>query len=220
MKCGGAAPDAVGAILAGGRSQRMGADKALVSVGGTPMIEWVAAALGAVVSEVVVVGRNDPVAGIPAIPDLRPGPRGPLPGLAAALRHAAGRPVLLVAVDHPLVRTATLQGLLDLLDGEAVVPIDGGVRQITCAGYPASWEEAADREDRAGGSIQSLLDRLPHREVGPEEWAAWGEDGRSWHSVDTPGAAADLESYEASATRWRPGSPEGRSAAVTGDPLT
>ena len=192
MQAGDSAAGPVGAILAGGGSLRMGADKALVPVGGTPMIEWVAAALRAAVDELVIVGRDDPLAGIPAVPDLRPGPRGPLPGLVAALRHAAGRPVLLVAVDHPLVRPATLQGLVGLLDREAVVPVDGGVRQSTCAAYPAAWAEAADREDRAGGSIQSLLERLPHREVGPEEWAAWGEDGRSWYSVDTPEVAVSV----------------------------
>lgn len=188
--------DALGAILAGGRSRRMGTDKALVPVGGIPMIERVAAALGDVANEVVIVGRHDPLAGIPAVPDELPGPRGPLRGLVAALRHAADRPVLLVAVDHPLVRPATLRGLLGLFDQDAVVPVEGGVRQVTCAAYPAPWAEEADLEDRAGGSIQSLLQRLPHREVRPEEWADWGEDGRSWHSVDTPGeAAAVLDRY-------------------------
>jgi molybdopterin-guanine dinucleotide biosynthesis protein A len=176
----------LGAILAGGGSHRMGTDKALVRVGGAPMVAWVAAALTAVAHDVVVVGRSAPLAGIPALPDLRPGARGPLPGLVTALRHAGGRPVLLVAVDHPLVRPATLTGLLDLLEEEAVVPVDGGVRQTTCAAYPAALATAADEEDRVGGSIQSLLDRFSHREVGGDEWAAWGEDGRSWFSVDTP----------------------------------
>ena len=176
----------------------MGIEKALVPVGGIPMVERTAAALKEVVDDVVIVGRNEPLAGIPAIPDLRPGPRGPLAGLVAALHHAAGRPVLLVAVDQPLVRPTTLQGLLDLLDRDAVVPLDGGVRQSTCAAYPAKWLAEADLEDRSDGSIQSLLDRLPYREVGQEEWAAWGEDGRSWYSVDTPGAAAAvLDRYEA-----------------------
>jgi molybdopterin-guanine dinucleotide biosynthesis protein A len=168
----------------------MGTDKALVPFGERPMVEWVAAALGDVVGDVVVVGRAEPLAGIPAVPDPRPGPRGPLPGLAAALRHAAGRAVVLVAVDQPLVRPETLRGLVGLLDGDAVVPIDGGIRQTTCAVYPGAWADAADAEDRALGSIQSLLDRLPHLEVGPGEWASWGEDGRSWHSIDTPEAAA------------------------------
>jgi len=189
----GAVTAPVGAILAGGRSQRMGTDKALVRVGGIVMVERVAAALRRAGAEVVVVGRTEPIAGIPAIPDWRPGPpRGPLPGLVAALRHGAGRPVLLVAVDQPLVQPATLRRLAALVADRAVVPVDRGVRQTTCAAYPAAWAVEAGREDRSGGSIQSLLDRLPHREVAPEEWAAWGEDGRSWHSVDTPEAAATV----------------------------
>jgi len=187
-----AAPGPIGVILAGGNSLRMGTDKALVPVGGIPMVEWVTAALNEVVSEVVIVGRDEPVSGIPAIPDLRPEPRGPLAGLVTALHHAAGRSVLLVAVDQPLVRPATLQGLLDLFDRDAVVPMDDGARQTTCAVYPGAWAAEADREDRSGGSIQSLLDRLPYREVGPEEWSAWGEDGRSWCSVDTSEAAATV----------------------------
>ncbi len=198
MREDSAASEPIGVILAGGSSVRMGTDKALVPVGGIPMVEWVAAALSVVVDEVVIVGRDQSLSGIPAIPDLRPEPRGPLAGLVTALHNAAGRPVLLVAVDQPLVRPVTLQGLLDLLHQDAVVPVDGGARQSTCAAYPAQWATPADREDRAGGSIQSLLDRLPYREVGPEEWASWGEDGRSWHSVDTPEAAAvALDRYPA-----------------------
>ena len=198
MRSSSAAAGPVGVILAGGRSMRMGIDKALVPVGGRPMVEWIAAALQVVVDEVVIVGRGESLAGIPAIPDLRPGPRGPLAGLVSALHHTAGRSVLLVAVDQPLVQHATLQGLADLLDGVAVVPTDDGARQTTCAAYPGAWAAEADLEDRSGGSIQSLLDRLPYREVGQEEWSAWGEDGRSWHSVDTSEAAATvLDRYPA-----------------------
>jgi molybdopterin-guanine dinucleotide biosynthesis protein A len=156
------------------------------------MVERVAAALRVVTNEVVVVGRSDAVVGIPAVPDLRPGPRGPLPGLAAALSFAVPRPVLLVAVDHPLVRSATLQALVDLLEDEPVVPVDGGVRQTTCALYPTALAGAADQEDLAGGSIQTLLDRVPHREVPRSEWTQWGEDGRSWYSVDSPAQVAAL----------------------------
>jgi len=169
---------------------RMGTDKALVPVAGIPMVEWIA---------------TEPLAGIPAIPDLRARPRGPLAGLVTALHHAAGRSVLLVAVDQPLVQHATLQGLVDLLDRVAVVPMDDGARQTTCAAYPGAWAAEADQEDRSGGSIQSLLDRLPYREVGPQEWSSWGEDGRSWHSVDTPeAAAAVLDRYPADPETERP----------------
>ena len=55
----------------------------------------------------------------------------------------------------------------------------------TCAIYPDSWAERAIAEDAADGSIQSLLDDLLHRPIEESEWRAWGEDGRSWFSVDT-----------------------------------
>ena len=97
MPVGGTASGPLGAILAGGEALRMGTDKALVPVAGIPMIEWVGTAMKAVVEDVVVVGRDDPLAGIPAVPDLDPGPRGPLPGLVTALHRGGGRSVLLVA---------------------------------------------------------------------------------------------------------------------------
>lgn len=176
----------LGAILAGGRATRMGRDKALVAIGGVPMVERVAAALRAVAGEVIVVGRTQPVAGLPALPDTVSGPRGPLAGLVAALAAAGGRPVVLVAVDQPLVVAATLANLAALAESvRAVVPMAGGARQVTCAVYPPAWAGEAAAELADGGSIQSLLDRLPHVTVDEAVWRAWGEDGRSWMSVDT-----------------------------------
>ncbi len=181
-------------ILAGGAGRRMGADKALVPVGGVPMVERVARAMREVADDVVVSGRRSPLAGCAPLPDDRPARRGPLAGLATALRVAEGRQVLLVAVDQPLVRAATLRELAQLAaPGAAVVPVDGGARQVTCAVYPAAWAAPAEAEDEADGSIQSLLDRLPVREVARQEWARWGEDGRSWLSVDDDAALARAE---------------------------
>ncbi len=181
--------DVLGVILAGGGSTRMGRDKALLEVAGKPMVEWVAGALAASATEVMIIGRSGGEGGLAAVPDDRPARRGPLAGLATALRRAGARPVLLVAVDQPWVRSSTLGALLDLAGPvHAVVPIDGGARQVTCGVYPAAWAGRAAAEDEAGGSIQSLLDELPFRRVEVDEWSGWGEDGRSWFSVDTPGA--------------------------------
>ncbi len=172
----------------------MGRDKALVPVGGLPMVVRVAAALREAAGEVVVVGREGTLAGLPCLPDGSPGRRGPLAGLATALDAAAGRPVLLVAVDQPLASPATLRALAARVPaGRAAVPLAGGSRQVTCARYPAEWAGEAHRELGAGGSIQSLLDRLDFDGIGEDEWREWDEDGRSWLSVDTPGDVARAE---------------------------
>lgn len=176
----------LGVILAGGGATRMGRDKALADIAGRPMIEWVADAVRSVTPDIVVLGRSGSLAGLECVADDHPARRGPLAGLATALRIAGGRPVLLVAVDQPWMRVATLQALLDLAGPlHAVVPIAGGARQVTCAIYPDSWAERAAAEDAADGSIQSLLDDMLLRPIEEAEWRAWGEDGRSWFSVDT-----------------------------------
>lgn len=177
----------LGVILAGGAARRMGRDKALVEIGGTAMLDRVAAALADLGTDHVVVGRSE-------IPDDRPAHRGPLAGIATGLRVAAGRDVIVVAVDQPLVRPETLGRLVGLAEPDrAVVPIDGGARQVTCAVYPAAWAAEALAEDQASGSVQSLLDRLRFRPVMAPEWRRWGETGSSWLSVDTPEDAAVAE---------------------------
>jgi molybdopterin-guanine dinucleotide biosynthesis protein A len=181
----------LGVILAGGGASRMGRDKALVDVSGRPMVEWVATALGSVTDRLVVLGKSGTLVGIECVPDDHPARRGPLAGLATALRIANGQPVLLVAVDQPWVRSETLAALLDQAGPlHAVVPIDQNARQVTCGIYPGAWAERAAAEDADNGSVQSLLDEVLFHPIEEAEWQAWGEDGRSWFSVDTD---ADLE---------------------------
>ena len=165
----------------------MGSDKALLEVGSRAMIDWVADALDRACGRVVVSGRPDGH-GYPTLPDPDGAHRGPLTGLVAALEAFPGIPVALVAVDQPWVRAATLEQLGALVEELAVVPVEAGVRQTTCAVYPPGLGEVARAELAGGGSLQSLLDVAAFRPV--VDWREWGEDGRSWYSVDTPQAVA------------------------------
>jgi molybdopterin-guanine dinucleotide biosynthesis protein A len=85
--------DCIGAILAGGRSRRMGGGrKALLSLVGKPLIRHVLDRLEPQVDTVVLsvdrasdaLGRFGPK----QVPDVSPGSNGPLGGLAAVLHHA------------------------------------------------------------------------------------------------------------------------------------
>lgn len=172
----------LGAVLAGGASSRMGRDKAAVVVGGRTMLDRVGDALAEVCDRVVVLGPERE--GVETWPDRDPG-SGPLAGLANALERADTDHVLLVAVDNAFVRVETLRGLVSLAGEMPVIPVDrDGVRQVTCALYPTSLAGIAREELEAGGSLQSLVDRVAFRPVTPDEWSAWGEDGRSWSSID------------------------------------
>lgn len=104
------------AILAGGESRRMGADKANLTFGGVPLLERAARAAQAAGLPVLVAGRarppDWPLPEADFFPDAAPG-LGPLGGLETALRRA-GTPVLALACDMPLLTPEALRWLREL----------------------------------------------------------------------------------------------------------
>ena len=176
----------LGAVLTGGRSTRMGQDKADVLVRGKTMLEMVGEALATVTGRMILLGPDKE--GWESWPD-SVHTQGPLAGIATVLARTETPHVLVVAVDHPFVRAQTLAMMLQQTDGLPVVPVDDhGIRQVTCALYPKTIADAAIEEAGLGGSIQSLLDRVSFQAVTPDEWRRWEEDGRSWFSVDSVAA--------------------------------
>lgn len=174
----------IGVILAGGRSSRMGTDKAAYAVAGRPMLSWVTEAMQPVCRGVVVAGRDDRIGGLETIPDPGAAHRGPLAGLVAALHRFSTDSLAVVSVDQPWLRTETVQVLGERAEEMIVAPVDNGVRQTTCAVYPPAVVGLAEAELAGGGSLQSLLDVAAFQPV--VDWRTWGEDGRSWFSVDMP----------------------------------
>jgi molybdopterin-guanine dinucleotide biosynthesis protein A len=98
-------------ILAGGRSTRMGQDKAWLELAGAPLVEHVARRLLPLAAE-IIFSTNQPlefdelIARLPvparAVPDEHPGV-GPLAGLHAGLKASNTDLVLAVATDMPFV---------------------------------------------------------------------------------------------------------------------
>src|SRR6185312_15026060 len=103
----------LGAVLAGGAGSRLGGGKATVGLAGRALVEYPLAALAAAGIEAVVVAKADTELPALAVPVLTepPQPRHPLLGIVVALRHAGGRPVLVVACDLPLLTPELLEAL-------------------------------------------------------------------------------------------------------------
>jgi molybdopterin-guanine dinucleotide biosynthesis protein A len=132
---------AVGVVLAGGKGRRLGGDKAIVELEGRALVHYPIEALHGVCDDVVVVAKRDtilpPLSGVADLWIEPDEPRHPLVGVGHALRLAVGRPVLVVAVDLPLMDAATLRAIMtaELDDGVAVVPRVHGRLQPLCALY-------------------------------------------------------------------------------------
>ena len=97
-----------GYVLAGGRSSRMGRDKALLELAGKPLVEHAAIKLRRICSDFAVLSNNLELERFaPLVCDLHPG-CGPMSGLEAALAHASHDWSLVLPVDVPFVPTMLL----------------------------------------------------------------------------------------------------------------
>lgn len=150
-------------VLTGGRSRRMGQDKAGIDLGGQTLLERVVeAALGA--AEIVVVGPPPPAGLGREVRWTREEPPGSGPAAAVVAALAlVGTPVLVVlATDLPFVAglPAALAERAAATSADAVVPLDSAGRdQPLCAAYRTdALRAAADvLGDPAGASMRSLL---------------------------------------------------------------
>ena len=101
-------PPTLAVILAGGRSQRMGQNKATVTLAGMKLVDRVAARLAQQGLSVAVNAPQGFETAFPLIPDVLEGYRGPLAGILSAMRHAGAESqqathVLTVPIDSPFI---------------------------------------------------------------------------------------------------------------------
>jgi molybdopterin-guanine dinucleotide biosynthesis protein A len=184
----------VGFVVAGGQSRRMGRDKALLPWGATDLLGHSLARLLRVTDDVRILCGPEPRyedRGVPVVVD-RLADAGPVAGLVAALEESGGRPGLLVAVDLPLVPVPLLERLAELGTAwDAVVPRSARGREPLCAFYAPSCLEPIRRRVATGDMrMTSFWPDARVLEVGPSEWAAFGDPDALFRNVNTP---ADLE---------------------------
>jgi molybdenum cofactor guanylyltransferase len=131
-----------GFVLAGGRSSRMGVDKALVELDGKPLVARALGILRDAGLNASIAGSRSPLqAFAPVVPDAYPD-QGPLGGICSALASTSARWTVFLTVDLPLFPPTLISYLLkQAQDREAVVTVASlhGFAQT----FPAIIDEAA-----------------------------------------------------------------------------
>lgn len=134
--------DAEGFVLAGGRSRRMGGDKALIHQTGVPLIQRALAVLSTAGLQARIAGARtdlssfgDVVPDEPVHADL-----GPLSGICSALSVANSRYAVVLPVDLPLIPASLIIYLL----GHAITT-ESIVAVVSVAGFVQTFPAVIDR---------------------------------------------------------------------------
>lgn len=187
------APVLSGLVLAGGRSRRMGTDKAVLTYRGERLADRAVRVLDEVCAE-VLLAPGDRALGMPGrreVADALPG-AGPVGGLLAGLEAATHPLVAVLAVDHLHARAAVFRELARAWAGEdAVVPeVDGRVQPLH--GVWARTSATTLRAQLAGAdrSLRHVFGHLDVRVVGAEIWGRGDPTGRFATNANRP---EDLE---------------------------
>jgi molybdenum cofactor guanylyltransferase len=170
-------PRITGAVLAGGRSRRMGRDKASIEVGGHTLLGLAVAALRSAGADPVLVVGGDPVGrrvvGVVEVADDHPG-EGPLGGILTALRHPAARDadvVVVTSCDLPFADGAAIRSVVDALLATPGSPVAAPLvadrlEPLHAAWRPSSAGEVAARFEAGERSPTRVLADLRASAVG------------------------------------------------------
>jgi molybdenum cofactor guanylyltransferase len=191
-------------VLAGGKSTRMGSDKAFMQLGCQTLLARALAAAATVANQVCIVG--DPQQFLPfgrVVQDVVPG-RGPLGGIHAALRESGTDLNLMLAVDLPFVESRFLAYLIaSACQCAAVVTVPRGKDgwQPLCAVYRQEFAVLAERALQKGKNrIDALFSQVETRAISEEESVRMGFSARMFRNLNTPAewqkAAAEFEAEE------------------------
>jgi molybdenum cofactor guanylyltransferase len=179
-----------GFVAAGGRSSRMGRDKAWLEIDGRAMIEHVIAALSPVTGSVAIIANSPEYSrlGLRVIADTNVG-IGPIEAIRTSLANARAPRVALVGCDLPFVTSELFSFLLGIKgDHKAVVPIGEDERlEPLCAIYSVdALDCVADLIERGERKVNKLFDLVPTRLVPFDELRQLHRPELFFRNINTP----------------------------------
>jgi len=180
------------AVVAGGKSTRMGRDKSFVTLNGRPLIEHVLERTRGLGQAETILIVNQPALyahlGLPMFADLLPD-KGSLGGIYTAIHHSGAPYTLCVACDMPFLNAELLRYQISLApDYDVVAPrVDHypeGLHAVySRACLPAIRARLAADRLKVIGFYQDVRVRY----LDEPEWQRFDPEGLSFRNINTPG---------------------------------
>jgi molybdopterin-guanine dinucleotide biosynthesis protein A len=176
-------------VLAGGRSSRMGSDKAMLEFGGVTLLERALQTGRAIAEKVYIVGPRERYGQFGAVVEDIHTNCGPLGGIHAALSATTTDLNLMLSVDMPLMTASFLKWLVRQAQAAPeliVVPDALGGLQPLCAIYRGQARAAAEEALKRGDyKISHLFMAVPTRCVTEQQIIAAGFSPDIFRNVNT-----------------------------------
>jgi molybdenum cofactor guanylyltransferase len=176
-------------ILAGGKSARMGTDKAFVALNGRTLLARILEVAHSVTSDVRIVGSAAKFAPFaPVVEDIFSG-CGPLGGIHAALSSSQTELNVILAVDTPFVSFALLQFLIARAQNSAATvtaPHTSQGWQPLCAIYRREFADTAElalSEERY--KIDALFAKVSVQAIDEKELESAGFSPKMFRNLNT-----------------------------------
>jgi molybdopterin-guanine dinucleotide biosynthesis protein A len=200
MQTDGKFDDITGVILAGGRSSRMGRDKAMLKVAGISLFERILRVMQDLFSNVLIAGDWQDLTrpGVPCYPDCYPGIA--LGGIYTGLFEAKTHLIFVSACDLPYPDTNLIRQILSHREGyDVVVPKNpAGLEPLFALYSKACLEPIRDMLERGEYRIYDFYPQIRVRYLGVEElpsgweWSLMNVNtSEEYHSIKE----SDLRAY-------------------------
>jgi molybdopterin-guanine dinucleotide biosynthesis protein A len=187
-----------GVILAGGKSTRMGQNKAVMEIGGKRLIDRLAEGLAEIFPEVIIVANVPDLydsLGVKVVPDLIP-EKGSLGGIYTATATARHPWAFVMACDMPFFNPGLIRYLATLThDCDVVIPYTDDWEPLHAL-YAKTCLPPMERMIHSGQlKIVRFFPHVRVRRVDREELSPYDPHGFSFFNMNTPEEFARAEEW-------------------------
>lgn len=181
--------DITGVILVGGKSRRMGQDKALLPVAGIPIVKRLIDCLQGCFNHLLLVGDQPErfaSYGLQIVPDIYPGSS--LGGLYTGLKSVTTEHIFVTSCDIPFPNPELIRLISRQADSyDAVIPATQDGLEPLFARYRQSALPVMQSALEAGNyRITSVLEQLQILRIESDLLQAVDPDGRALLNINTP----------------------------------
>lgn len=183
------------AIIAGGKSSRMGTDKSFVPLLGKPMIEHILARITDLGQRetILITNRLDDYArlGLPMFDDILAN-KGSLGGIYTAIHYSQSDYTLTIACDMPFVNPTFLRYIMALREEktgpyDVIVPrVDGHPQGLHAIYRKTCLEPIREQLDANRLKVIGFYDKVRVRYLDAEEYGPLDPEGLALHNINTP----------------------------------